>query len=470
MDLFPDRMSRPVASIPHLRPGTKIYERRKRLGRMSVTRREFSVAAAGLLAGAAALGRPSWAQEAAKVVIIGGGPGGATVANRLRASDPALDITLIEPKDAYTTCFYSNLYIGGFRSFASITHSYEGLRKNGIKIVSDIATGVDTAAKTVTLAKGGSAVPYDRLVIAPGIDVKFDSIEGYSQQAAEVMPHAWQGGQQTFLLKEKLLAMSDGGLVVMAVPPNPYRCPPGPYERACMIAHFLKTRKPKSKLIIFDAKTTISKQAVFEEAFAEYYKDIVELNLTNEIDDYAVVRVDAATGEVVTKAGRKERAAVANIIPAQKAGAIAATAGCTDGDWCPVNPENFASTKAKDVYVLGDAAIAADMPKSAFTASSQASVVAADIAADLAQRPRTPGKYRNTCWSMVAPGNSAKIGADYVPAQKDGKAFLEASGSFVSKAGETADQRLETFNESAGWYEAFVADMFAKTAETAGKP
>ena len=437
---------------------------------MRITRREFTVAAAGLLAGTTSLARPSLAQGAAKVVIIGGGPGGATVANRLRASDPALDVTLIEPKDAYTTCFYSNHYIGGFRSFASITHGYEGLKKNGIKIVADMATGVDTVAKTVTLAKGGSAVPYDRLVIAPGIDVKFDSIEGYSQAAAELMPHAWQGGQQTFLLKEKLLAMSDGGLVVIAVPPNPYRCPPGPYERACMIAHFLKTRKPKSKLIIFDAKKTISKQAVFEEAFAEYYKDIVELNLTNEIDDYAVVRVDAATGDVFTKSGRKERAAVANIIPAQKAGSIAATAGCVDGDWCPVNLENFTSTKTKDVYVLGDAAIAADMPKSAFTAASQAGVVAADIAADLAQRPRTPGKYRNTCWSMVAPGNSAKIGADYVPAMKEGKAFLEASGSFVSKPGETADQRFETFNESAAWYEAFVADVFAKPAETAGKP
>ncbi len=437
---------------------------------MRITRREFAVAAAGLLAGASTLARPSLAQGAAKVVIIGGGPGGATVANRLRTSDPALEITLIEPKDAYTTCFYSNHYIGGFRSFASITHGYDGLKKNGIKILAGMATGVDTAAKTVALAGGGSAVPYDRLVIAPGIDVKFGSIEGYSEAAAEIMPHAWQGGQQTFLLKEKLLAMTDGGLVVMAVPPNPYRCPPGPYERACMIAHFLKTRKPKSKLIIFDAKKTISKQAVFEEAFTEYYKDIVELNLTNEIDDYSVVRVDAATGEVVTKAGRKERAAVANIIPAQKAGAIAAAAGCTDGDWCPVNPENFTSAKVKDVYVLGDAAMAADMPKSAFTAASQAGVVAADISADLAQRPRSAGKYRNTCWSMVAPGNSAKIGADYVPAMKDGKAYLEASGSFVSKAGETADQRRETFNESAGWYEAFVADLFAKPAETAVKP
>ena len=232
------------------------------------------------------------------------------------------------------------------------------------------------------------------------------------------MPHAWQGGEQTWLLKEKLLALPDGGLIVMASPPNPYRCPPGPYERACMIGHFIKTRKPRAKLIIFDAKRTFTKEAVFEQAFNEYYWDIIELNLTNEIDDYTVVKVNAATGEVTTKSGRTERAALANIIPAQKAGSIAAKMGLTDGDWCPVNPDNFTSAKVKDVYVLGDAAIANPMPKSAYSAMSQADVVAADIIADLSGKPRPPGKYRNTCWSMLAPDNSAKIGGDYCCRQK----------------------------------------------------
>ncbi|MEQ1715189.1 MAG: NAD(P)/FAD-dependent oxidoreductase [Hyphomicrobium sp.] len=438
---------------------------------MKMNRREFSrlAAGAGLVAMTTGLARPSLAQGPAKVVIIGGGPGGATVANHIRSADPAIEVTLVEPKEAFTTCFYSNLFIGGFRSFASITHTYDGLRKRGIRVISDAATAVDTAAKTVTLSKG-QTLAYDRLVIAPGIDMKYGSIEGYSQQAAEVMPHAWQGGAQTVLLKEKLLAMSDGGVVVMAIPGNPYRCPPGPYERACMIAHFLKTRKPKSKLILFDAKKTFSKQGVFEEAFAEYYKDIIEINLTNEIDDYAVVRVDAATGEVVTKSGRKEKAAVANIIPAQMAGSIAGKAGCLEGDWCPVNPENFTSAKVKDVYIAGDAAIAADMPKSAFTSASQGGVVAADIVADLGAKPRLPGKYRNTCWSMVAPSNSAKIGADYVPGMKDGKPFLEASGAFVSKPGESADVRRETYNESAGWYESFTNELFAKDLPVPSAP
>ena len=188
------------------------------------------------------------------------------------------------------------------------------------------------------------------------------------------MPHAWLAGAQTELLKKKLEAMRDGGVVVMAAPNNPYRCPPGPYERACMIAHYLKTQKPKSKLIIFDPKKSFSKQPVFTEAFETYYKDIIELNLTTEIDDFTVVRVDPNTGEVFTKAGRKEKADVANIVPNQRAGEIAHKAGCAEGDWCPVNFENFTAVKVPGIYVLGDAAIANEMPKSAFSANSQAKV------------------------------------------------------------------------------------------------
>jgi NADPH-dependent 2,4-dienoyl-CoA reductase/sulfur reductase-like enzyme len=281
------------------------------------------------------------------------------------------------------------------------------------------------------------------------------------------MPHAWQGGEQTWILKEKLLALPDGGLVVMAAPPNPYRCPPGPYERACMIGHFLKTKKPKAKLIIFDAKKTFSKQAVFEEAFNEYYKDIIEINLTDEIDDFRVVKVNPQTGEVTTKSGRTERAALANIIPAQRAGSIAAKAGLTDGDWCPVNAENFTSTKAKDVYVLGDAAIAADMPKSAYSAVSQAGVVAEDIIADLSGKPRAPGKYRNTCWSMLAPDNSAKVGGDYVPGEKDGKSFLQPKDEFISKPEDSANIRRQTNQESRDWYRSVVIDLFGEEPQIA---
>lgn len=433
-----------------------------------MTRREFTLLAAGAVAATSELPRPAVSAGPAKVVIIGGGPGGAAVANRLVSADPNLAITLVEPKEKYTTCFYSNLYLGGFRSFRSITFDYEGVKKRGINVVTDTATAIDTAAKTVTLARGSAPLSYDRLVVAPGIDLKFDSIEGYSPEAAKIMPHAWQGGEQTWILKEKLLALPDGGLVVMSSPPNPYRCPPGPYERACMIAHFLKTTKPRAKLILFDAKKTFSKQAVFEEAFEEYYKDIIEINLTNEIDDYSVVKVNAQTGEVMTKSGQTERAAVANIIPAQKAGSIAAKAGLTVGDWCPVNPQNFTSTQVKDVYVLGDAAIAADMPKSAYSAVSQAGVVAADIIADLSGKPRPPGRYRNTCWSMVAPDNSAKIGGDYFPGEKNGKAFLQSKDEFISKPEDSPEVRQETNRESRDWYQTIVADLFGEEPQMAG--
>ena len=229
-----------------------------------------------------------------------------------------------------------------------------------------------------------------------------------------------------------------------------------------MIAYYIKTKKPKSKLVIFDPKKTFSKQPVFMEAFDGHYKGIIELNLTNEIDDFSVVRIDPKTREVITKTGKALKEDVANVIPQQRAGEIAAKAGCTEGDWCPI-PENFASRKVKDVYVLGDAAISTEMPKSAFSANSQAKVVAADILADLAKKGRLPPRYRNTCWSLLAPDDDVKIGANYAP--KDGK--LDPSEGFVSQPGEAADVRKQNYQESIAWYANITADMFAKTGAPA---
>lgn len=427
-----------------------------------ITRREFAVGASGTLA-ALSLSRPAYAQGAAKVVIVGGGPGGATVANALKKGEPKLDVTLIETNPVYFTCFFSNLYLGGFRTYQSLQHNYDGLKKLGVKVVFDTATDVDSTKREVK-TKGGKTFAYDRLVLSPGIDIKYDTIEGYSEPASLVMPHAWKPGPQTLLLKTRLEKMKDGGTVVLAAPNNPFRCPPGPYERICMIAHFLKTKKPKSKLVVLDPKKAFSKQPVFIEAFDKYYKGIVEMNLSTELDDYSVIRVDPKTGEVVTKGGKTVKADVANIVPNQRAGAIAHKAGVIEGDWAPINPENFSSKKVKDIYVLGDASIAAEMPKSSFSANSQAKVVAADILADLAKKERFPARYRNTCWSMVAPDDSVKIGANYAP--KDGK--LDPSGGFVSKPGEDAALRKQTFEESLGWYSGIVADIFAKAEPAAG--
>jgi NADPH-dependent 2,4-dienoyl-CoA reductase/sulfur reductase-like enzyme len=428
-----------------------------------LTRRDF-----GRIVGAGAL-TTSWplfaiAQGAAKVVIVGGGAGGASAAHVIKKEAPNLDVTLVEANPIYSSSFFSNLYIGGFRSLESLSHGYAGLRRLGIKVVHDFASDVDTAKKTVR-TRGGRVYAYDRLVLSPGIDIKYQAITGYSRVAARQMPHAYNTDvAQKRLLKRQLQTMRDGGVVVMAMPNNPYRCPPGPYERACMIAHYLKMRKPRSKLVIFDAKRTFSKQPVFVEAFQKYYKNTIELNLSTEIDDYSVVSVDPKVKQVVTKAGRTVRADVANIIPPQRAGEIAVRAGVTEGDWCPINPENFASRKVQDVYVLGDASIAAEMPKSAFSANSQAKVVAGDILAVLAKKDKFEPRFRNTCWSLLAPDDDVKIGANYTP--KDGK--LEPSGGFVSQPGEAADVRKQNYQESLAWYASITAEMFARSMPSVG--
>ncbi len=428
----------------------------------NINRRQLGLSAGALAVAAFSPARFSIAQGASSVVVIGGGAAGATVAGQIKLAMPAATVTLIEPLTLYTSCFYSNYYIGGQRTIQSLTHTYEGLKALGINVIHEFAASIDTAKRSVKLSSGKD-LSYDRLAVAPGIDFKFNTIEGYSRELAEKsVPHAWRGRDQSKLLHNQLQSMPDGGVVVIAPPKPPYRCPPGPYERACFIANLLKVSRPRSKLIILDPKMTYSKQPVFEEAFSTLYKGIVEVHLTNDIDDQAIAKYDAKAGEITTKAGFKVIAAVANIIPDQKAGSIAIDAGLADGDWCPVRPENFTSTKADNVYVLGDSAISNEMPKSAYAASSQARVVAAHIVEDLSGKPHSPGLYRNTCWSFIAPGNSAKIGADYAPGVQAGKPALIPANSFVSKPGESAAVRQEGFDESAAWYDTLTNDMFQK--------
>src|SRR5262245_5536638 len=426
-----------------------------------ISRRDFARLAGSCGAVALALpARPRFAlaQASAKVVIVGGGAGGATVAHFLKIGAPELDVTLIETNPIYSSSFFSNLYLGGLRSLETLNHTYGGLARLGVKVVNDTASDADPVKRTVK-TRGGRSYHYDRLVLSPGIAMKYDSVKGYSPDVVPVMPHAYTtsaaGKRQ---LKRQLRAMRDGGVVVLVPPNNPYRCPPGPYERACMIAYYLKTKKPKSKLVILDPKKSFSKQAVIIEAFATHYRDIVELNLSNEIDDFSVASIDARTGEIATRAGTRVRADVANIIPQQRAGDIAVRAGCAEGDWCPINPENFASRKAKHVYVLGDAAIAGDMPKSASSANSQAKIVAADILADLAKHARLPARYHNTCWSLLAPDDSVKLGASFAP--NNGR--LEPFDGFMSQPGEAADLRKQNYQESLAWYDTIVSDMFAR--------
>jgi NADPH-dependent 2,4-dienoyl-CoA reductase/sulfur reductase-like enzyme len=426
------------------------------------SRRDLCKLAVAVGAGAAAgprLRSFAIAQTEAKVVIVGGGAGGATVAHTLKAGAPDLDVTLIEANPIYSSCFFSNLYLGGLRTLESLNHGYAGLRRLNVWVVHDFAMDVDPARKTVR-TRGGRTYSYDRLVLSPGVDINYESVAGYSRGAARLMPHAYTTeAASKRLLKRQLQQMRDGGTVAMAMPREPYRCPPAPYERACMIAHYLKTRKPRSKLVILDPKRAFSEQAVFVEAFARYYKGIVELNLSNEIDDFGIASISQRTKEIATKAGKRVRADVANIIPQQRAGEIAVRAGCTEGDWCPVHAQSFRSRKVPDIHVLGDAAIAEDMPKSAFSAHSQAKVVAADILTLLAKAERIEPRYRNVCWSLLAPEDGVKMGADYAPRG----ARLEAYGSFVSHTGEPADVRKQNVQEGLAWYTDITTDMFAKT-------
>ncbi len=420
-----------------------------------LNRRQFSKAV-GASAVAASFGSIAYAQGKGKVVVIGGGAGGATAAHLIKKGAPNLDVTLVEVNPQYTTCFFSNLYLGGFRTFDSLTHTYDGLKNLGVNVIHDMATGVDNAGKTVSL-KSGSKLSYDKLVLSPGIDFKWNAIEGYDQSATEKMPHAYKAGAQTKILKGQLEAMRDGGTVVMAPPPNPFRCPPGPYERASMIAHYLKTNKPKSKLIIMDPKPKFSKMALFQEGWETHYNDIIEW-IGPDFTDGGVKKVDVAGMSVTTGDGETTKADVINIIPAQKAGAIAHAAGCTDGDWCPINPADFSSAKVKDVYVLGDASVAKSMPKSGFSANSQAKVVANAVQAELAGKKKFPARYRNTCWSLISPDNGVKVGASY----KAGEKAVDVASKFISKPGEDNALRSQTYQESLGWYSAITSEMFAK--------
>ena len=418
-----------------------------------LNRRQFS-ALAGATAATSLAAPAVLAGAKMKLVVIGGGPGGATAARYVAKGSKDVAVSIIEPKHHFTTCFFSNLYLGGFRTLDSITHSYGTLAAEyGINMLHDVAIDVDGSGKKVKLGRGGE-VAYDRLVVSPGIDMRYDTIEGYSAEAATIMPHAWQAGTQTATLKAQLEAMEDGGTVVVAPPPNPFRCPPGPYERICMIAHYLKANKPKSKIIVVDAKNKFSKQALFQEAWANHYDGMIEW-LPEEVTG-GVKAVKADSMEIMTD-GDTIKANVANIIPAQRAGVIAQRAGLTaDSGWCPIDPHSMRSKKDENIFVIGDASVASAMPKSGFSANSQAKVAANAILADLTGSRKFPAKFRNTCWSLVATNDGVKVGADY----KGGDAKIEVTSKFISKTGEAADLRAQTAEEANGWYAGITKDMF----------
>jgi sulfide dehydrogenase [flavocytochrome c] flavoprotein chain len=417
------------------------------------TRRKFGCFA-GATCLAALVPRVARSQVAARVVVIGGGVGGATVAKYLAASATMIEVTLIEPKPRYTTCFFSNLYLAGLRSLESLTHGYETLaQRYGINVVHDSVTAIDPVGKTVAL-EGGAKLPYDRIVLAPGIAFKFGSIEGYDETATQIMPHAWTAGPQTRLLRQQLESMEDGGLFVLVAPPDPFRCPPGPYERASLIAYYFKQYKPRAKILILDAKDSFFQQDVFEDGWNRHYPGMIEW-LPGQFTG-GIQAVDVK-GRLIKTAGDTFKADVANVIPAQEAGQLAQEAGLADqSGWCPIDPMTFESKLQPGIHVIGDAAKAGNMAKSAFASNSQAKVCAFAIMAALTGSERFAPHLFNTCFTFLGSDDAVTSVISYRAEPET----IRINDIFMSKVGENAETRRKAVREADGWYAAFTHDVF----------
>src|ERR1700722_19768203 len=421
---------------------------------MHPSRRQF--VAAGVAAGTSAmLPRPLRAQGAQpKIVVIGGGFAGLTAARTAKLYDPKLDVTVVEANPTYTACPFSNDVIAGLRDIKEQQFGYGKIGSGGVTLAQETATGIDATARTVTLGNG-SKLAYDRLVLAPGIELRFDALPGYTEAAAERMPHAWKAGEQTLLLRRQIEAMNDGGVVVIVSPQNPYRCPPGPYERASLIAYYLKTRKPRSKIIILDAKDAFSKQRLFQNAWKELYPNIEWVSLSA---GGKVASVDAATMTLATDFD-KHKADVANVIPPQKAGRIAEIAGAADrSGWCPTDPVTFESRLVPGIHVVGDACIAGAMPKSAFAANAQAKVCAAAVAQLLAGATPAEPRLINTCYSLVAPGYGIEVTAVYRPVNGQ-LTDIEGAGG-TSPLDAPATLRVQEADYANAWFKTITAETF----------
>lgn len=404
---------------------------------------------------AANLPRLAFGQTQARIVIVGGGFGGASAARTLAQVLPSADLTLIEANALYTACPFSNLVIGGDRAMSEQTFSFAGVEAAGIRRVLDRAIDVDADAQSVRL-ESGQTLTYDRLILSPGIQLRWNAIEGYDQATAERLPHAWKAGAQTQLLRDQLQSLDDGATVLMTVPSAPYRCPPGPYERASMIAHYLKRYKPKSKLIVLDAKSQFSKMDLFQEAWAEHYPD--QLEWRGPENDGTVIRVDAETKSVFSDFS-EERGDVVNVIPPQKAAEIAVRAGVTDATgWCPIDPLSFQSSLQSNIHVIGDATIAAPMPKSAFSASLQGKVCAIAVARILNGMAPEPSVLANTCYSFTTPDEAISIAGVYTNADSRLQSVSGAGG--VSPAFAEKSVRNAEAAQAAHWFRTITHEAY----------
>ena len=392
-----------------------------------------------------------------KVVVVGGGFGGASAAKYIRKLDPSIAVTLIEPNSTFYTCPFSNWVMGGLKEMSDIAQTFDVLKnKYNVDVIHDTVTEIDPVNHSVTL-QGGKEVKYDRLIVSPGIDFNYESVEGYSEEVADTkIPHAYKAGPQTELITRQLREMKDGDNVLICPPGNPFRCPPGPYERASLIAHFLKKNKPNSKIIILDDKEKFSKQGLFMKGWERLYGDIIEWRPGSM--GGKVSAVDPAAMTVETEFG-PEKGGVINIIPPQMAGKIARDAGLTDSSgWCPVNPITFESTIHPGVHVIGDACIAGAMPKSGFAASSQGKVAAAGIIRLMQGKVPAPPSLVNTCYSLVAPGYAISVAAVY-KLTSDGIVSIKGAGGLTPMDADD-DQLSEEATYARGWYKNISQDIW----------
>ncbi len=428
--------------------------RSRELTRRDVLR--FSAASAVSAALAACATAPT--KSAGRVVVIGGGFGGATAAKYLRLwSEGTIDVTLVEPNRQFVSCPISNLVLGGSKSLADITFGYEGLRKHGVTVAHDSVVAIDAERRQVRLA-GGGTVAYDRLVASPGIELMFDQVRGMSEAAAEQIPHAWKAGPQTALLRRQLEALPDGGVVLIAVPAEPYRCPPGPYERTCQIAHYLKTKKPRSKLLVLDANPAVtSKGPLFTRVWKEDYAGIVEYR-----PNAAVAEVDVKERAFVLDLGERIRGDVLNLIPPMRAAKIARQAGLITANdrWCEVDWITLESTAVKHVHVLGDATLSAPrMPKSGHMANQHGKAAAEAIIDLFAGRTPRPPTMTNTCYSFIDDRHAIHVASvhRYVPAKRTLEPVVGAGGVSAASREGWAQESVFAWN----WAQTTWADTLA---------
>jgi sulfide dehydrogenase [flavocytochrome c] flavoprotein subunit len=426
-----------------------------RISRRDLIRLAASGAVVSSLTGCASLSGPP---PLGRVVVVGGGFSGATAAKYLRIwSEGRIDVTLVEPNENFVSCPMSNLVIGGSKTLKDMTLPYSGLAKYGVKVVRDSATRIDADKKLVLLASGGS-LPYDRLVLSPGIEFMFENVRGMSAEAATTIPHGWRAGPQTQLLRDQLLAMPDGGTVVMSIPAAPYRCPPGPYERACQIAHYLKAAKPRSKLLVLDANADlVSKKGLFLSAWNNDYKGLIEYRANANVTE-----VDVRGRQFVLEFGEKVGGQVLNLIPPQRAGNIARDAGVITANnrWCEVDWTSMESVRVKGIHVTGDSTLSAPlMPKSGHMANQHGKTAAAAIVELMSGRAPIPPMMANTCYSYIDATQAVHVSSvhRYVP---DKKTMETVPGSGGLSPMERARWELEG-EHAWSWAEQIWADMLA---------